>query len=220
MESITALVTLENTGKLIALIVSVFTAFKAFKEVSSKKTEKLRADYDFADKFLAEDKWKELHDYLLERGYWALSGTQLKADEIRYFLQAKDPLSKFQDYKKSLRYLHCTKGSDDKLKVEYNTEFNEKKRNSVRRWNLSGYVVTAFLSLLPIMYLSNFLQQGFSGVATVLVWSSAFGCLAYLCLSEYGNLMAAKRVMETAHIDHRMEQQETTEINSSVQGAS
>jgi hypothetical protein len=196
MESILELLTTENVGKIIALVVSVFTAFKAFKEVSSKKTEKLRADYDFAEKFLSEDKWVKLQDYLLERGYWALSGTQLKADEIRYFLQTKDPLSKFQDYKKSLRYLHCVKDSEDKLKVEYKSEFNEGKRNSIKFWNLGGYMVSAFVSLFPLMYLSNFIQQGVSGVAAVIVWSLAFGCLAFLCLTEYGNLMAAKRVME------------------------
>lgn len=196
MESFVGIIGLDDAGKIVALIVSVFTAFKAFKEVSSKKTEKLRADYEFAEKFLSEDKWVELHDYLLERGYWALSGTQLKADEIRYFLEAKDPLSKFQDYRKSLRYLHCIKGSDDKLKVEYKSEFDEKKRKSVKRWNLSGYMVSAFFALFPFMYLSNFIEQGLSGVSSVIVWSIAFGSLAFLCLREYGNLLAAKRVMD------------------------
>ena len=72
MESFVGIIGLDDAGKIVALIVSVFTAFKAFKEVSSKKTEKLRADYEFAEKFLSENKWVELHDYLLERGYWAL----------------------------------------------------------------------------------------------------------------------------------------------------
>ena len=178
MESFVGIIGLDDAGKIVALIVSVFTAFKAFKEVSSKKTEKLRADYEFAEKFLSENKWVELHDYLLERGYWALSGTQLKADEIRYFLEAKAPLSKFQDYRKSLRYLHCIKGSDDKLKVEYKSEFDEKKRKSVKRWNLTGYMVSAFFALFPLMYLSNFIEQGLSGVFSVIVWSIA---LAMFC---------------------------------------
>jgi hypothetical protein len=196
MESMLELVTIENAGKIIALVVSVFTVFKAFKEVSSKKTEKLRADYDFAEKFLAGGKWVALDDYLLERGYWALSGAQLKADEIRYFLQVKDPLSKLQDYKKSLRYLRCIKSADDKLGIAYKSKFDESKRNSVKRWNILGYTVCAFLSLFPLMYLSNFIQQGVSGVAVVIVWSISFGYLAFLCITEYGNLMAAKRVIE------------------------
>lgn len=45
MESFVGIIGLDDAGKIVALIVSVFTAFKAFKEVSSKKTEKLRADY-------------------------------------------------------------------------------------------------------------------------------------------------------------------------------
>jgi len=188
---------LENAGKIIALIVSVFAIFKAFKEVSSKKTEKLRADYDFAEKLVADNKWVDLHDYLLERGYWALSGTQLKADEIRFFLQTKDPLSKFQDYRKSTKYLHCIADSEKQLKIEYKIEFTKDKLESVKRWNLAGYITSGFFSLFPLMYLSNFTQQGISGIATVIVWSLAFGLLAFLTLSEYGNLMAAKRVMSS-----------------------
>lgn len=190
------LLTIENLGKIITLVVSVFAAFKAFQEFSSKKTEKLRADYDFAEKFLAEGKWKELDDYLLERGYWALSGTQLKADEIRYLLEAKDPLLKFQDYKKSLRYLHCIKNTDNNLVIMYKSEFDTRKIKTVKLLNIFGYAICAFLSLLPLMYLSSFMQQGISGVTLVLIWSISFGCLAFLYLTEYGNLKAATRVMQ------------------------
>ncbi len=51
----TEYINIENVGKLIALIISVFSAYKVFSELVSKKKEKLREDYDFAEKFIADD---------------------------------------------------------------------------------------------------------------------------------------------------------------------
>lgn len=108
-------VTVENIGKLVALIVSVIAVYKTFSELVSKKKEKLRADYDFAEKFIAEEKWLTIHDYLLERGYWGLSGRQLEASIIRHFLNEKDPLGKLTDYTQGSRYLSAARDNDQKV---------------------------------------------------------------------------------------------------------
>lgn len=188
----------ELISKIVALIVSVFAVFKAFNELSLKKTDKLRADYDFAEKFIADGKWKELDDFLLERGYWALSGSQLKASEVRFFLGSKNPLSKFQDYKKAIKYLECVNTLEDeneKVEVRYKSGFDDNKRKSINYWNTTGYVIYAVLALLPIVYFSSFLNVGFSALIVIPVWSLSFGSLAGLCLNERGNLISAERVM-------------------------
>ncbi|MBF9000649.1 hypothetical protein [Vibrio nitrifigilis] len=192
------IISLESTGKLIALIASLFATFKAFNELTSRKTDKLRSDFDFAEKIIADNKWKNMHDFLLERGYWALSGTQLKATEIRFLLTSKNPLSKFQDYKKATRYVECYEVDEEgvkKTKIRFKIYFNEKKRKNVKWVNLIGYVFYASLAFLPIIFVSNITDKSLSSLLVVFIWLSSFGFMAFLCLQEYSHLNAANRLM-------------------------
>jgi len=188
----------ENIGKLIALIVSIASAYKAFSELVSKKMEKLRADYDFAEKFMADGKWERLHDYLLERGYWGLSGTQLDASVIRYFLNQKDPLGQLSDYTRGLRYLELQRNdSNQVLAIVLIRPLDKPIRYKWKEWRVFfAYFIFAFLSLGPVIFLPNFLAQGLSGVAGLVAWVLSFGMLAYLNLDELAALHSAKRVAQ------------------------
>ena len=194
----TDLVTPENIGKLVALVVSVISAYKAFSELVSKKKEKLRDDYEFAEKFIADGKWENLHDYLLERGYWGLSGRQLEASVIRYFLSLKDPLGKLTDYTRGLRFLVPLR--DDKgvvIAIEYKGKLNDASKFKWKHIRImAGYFVFAFLSLGPVIFIGVFLSQGFTGVSALIAWVISFGVLAYINLDEIWALQSAKRIIE------------------------
>jgi hypothetical protein len=190
--------TIENIGKVIALIASVVAAYKAFSEIFSKKKEKLRADFEFAEKFIAENKWETIHDYLLERGYWGLSGRQLEASIIRYFLKEKDPLGKLTDYTQGLRFLSVSR--DAGQKISEITYIKNLSTESKRRWKniklSTGYFVFAILSLSPVIFLDNFTSVGLAGVAALAAWVFSFGLLAYANLDEMWAFQAAKRSVE------------------------
>ncbi len=192
------LLTIENIGKIIALLASVAAAYKAFSELFSKKKEKLRADYEFAEKFIADQKWRTIDDYLLERGYWGLSGKQLQASIIRHFLEERDPLSKLTDYTQGLRFLSTNR---NELQEVVLISFIEKLNNDSKRWwkyaRLSvGYFTFSLLSLGPIIFLDNFLKIGLAGFAALFAWVVSFGLLAYINLEEVWAFQAAERIVE------------------------
>ena len=196
----TDLLTPENIGKLVALFVSVISAYKAFSELVSKKKGKLRADYEFAEKFIADEKWEKLHDYLLERGYWGLSGRQLEASIIRYFLRLKDPLGQLTDYTPGLRFLSPLRNDKGAVSsIEYKSKLNvTSKFKWKNRRIMTGYFVFAFLSLGPVIFIGNFIAQGFAGMSALIAWVVSFGMLAYLNLNEIWALQSAKRIVEGA----------------------
>lgn len=190
--------TIENIGKVIALIASVAAAYKAFSELFSKKKEKLRADFEFAEKFIAENKWETIHDYLLERGYWGLSGRQLEASIIRHFLKEKDPLGKLTDYTQGLRFLSASRDAGQNVsEITYIKNLRAERKRWWKNIRLStGYFVFAILSLGPVIFLDNFISVGLAGVAVLAAWVFSFGLLAYANLDEVWAFQAAKRIIE------------------------
>lgn len=198
------LLTPENVGKLVALLASVISAYKAFSALVSKKKEKLRADYEFAEKFIADGKWEQIHDYLLERGYWALSGRQLEASVIRYFLNQNDPLGKLTDYTKGLRFLSPVRDNNGTvLSIKLKGKLNEDSKLCWKNVRITaGYFVFALLSLGPVIFLGNFVSHGFSGVSALIGWVLSFGLFAYVNLDEIGALQSAKRIAANTVNNH------------------
>jgi hypothetical protein len=190
--------TIENIGKTIALIVSVIAAYKAFAELVSKKKEKLRADYEFAEKFIADDKWKKIHDYLLERGYWGLSGRQLEASLIRYYLEEKDPLGKLTDYTQGVRFLSVVRNEKQEVTgVSFSNNLDTVGKRNWKKIRLSiGYFSFAFLSLGPVIFIGDFLTIGLAGVAGLLAWVLSFGLLAYMNIDEVWSFHSAERIVK------------------------
>lgn len=189
---------IENIGKVVALLASVAAAYKAFSELFSKKKEKLRADYEFAEKFVADDKWKTMHDYLLERGYWGLAGKQLEASIIRYFLKERDPLGKITDYTQGLRFLEASRDSEQNIsEITYIKKLDSDGKRKWKNFKLiAGYLAFAFLSLGPVIFLDKFIAGDFSGLVALLAWVTSFGLLAYVNLEELWAFQSAKRIVE------------------------
>ena len=189
---------IESIGKVIALFVSVIAAYKAFSELVSKKKEKLRADYEFAEKFIADDKWKTIHDYLLERGYWGLSGRQLEASIIRNFLSEKDPLGKLTDYTQGVRFLATERDSaQEVIGISFSDSLKPDSKRSWKKIRLSiGYFTFALLSLGPVIFIGDFLTIGLSGLAALFAWVFSFGLLAYMNIDEIWSFHSAERIVK------------------------
>lgn len=193
------IITPDNIIKIITIVVSVITAYKTFTELVAKKKEKLRADYEFAEKFIADGKWEKIHDYLLERGYWGLSGKQLEASVIRYFLTQKDPLGKLSDYTRGSKFLEPKRDNGNKVTdIHLKSPLNNERKYKLKYLRVSvGYFVFAFMSLWPVIFISNFFTKGYSSIAVFFAWILSFGMLAYLCLEELWGLQSAQRISKT-----------------------
>lgn len=184
----------ENIAKIIAILISIITLYTTLKKAVSRK-ETLKIDYEFAEKFISEEKWKTMHDYLLERAYLALSGKNVQASVIRFFLEQKDPSNKLLDYKRGSKFLIPEYVEDNVSKISLTMKLrNESKYKWAQIRQIVYYFITAALALSPLMIFPNLLAYDFSVLFILLIWVIAFGTLAYSSLLTSTALESAKRV--------------------------
>lgn len=188
-------INMEIISKAIAVLVSVFSAYKAFFIIVYQRKERFRSDYEFAEKFMADDKWKTLHDYLLEQGYLALTGKQLEASIIRHFLFQKDPLHLLSYYMKGRKFLIVNRDEEHNiLSIVLKDPLNDvDKYKWKKRRILIEYAFFGMISLLPFIMLPVFLSN-ISTIMTMVGWVLSFGVLAYVNLDELSALQAAKKI--------------------------
>ncbi len=184
----------ESIAKVIAILVSIVTLYTTLKKAISKK-ENLKIDYEFAEKFIDNEKWKTMHDYLLERAYLALSGKQLEASIIRFFLEKKDPSKKLLDYNRGSKFLLPTKENEKVTKINLIEKLiDDSKLKWAQRRQILYYFISASLALLPLMIFSNLLEYDISFLFILFIWVFSFGMLAFSALLTSTALESAKRV--------------------------
>ncbi|ELP6123848.1 hypothetical protein QTV43_005142, partial [Vibrio vulnificus] len=189
-------ITVENIAKLLALIVSIIVAFGKFNDISVNRKSILRADYEFLEKIMAEDKWKEMPDFLLEKGYLAISGKALRASEIRFILNASDAMSKFELYEQAKSYLAIAEYEDGHREIAFKNAYKSTKIRSTKILSSTLYFVTAFIAAIPVVFVVDIINLfGLNGFWGVVVFSTPFFLFAYGQVREYWNICAAEKIV-------------------------
>jgi len=184
----------ENIAKVIAILISIITLYTTLKKAISKK-ETLKTDYEFAEKFINEEKLKNMHDYLLERAYLALSGKALEASVIRFLLEQKNPSKKLLDYNRGSRFLLLEKEDEKVNKINLIEKLrDESKFKWAQRRQILYYFIYASLALLPLMIFPNLLAYDFSFLFVLSIWIFSFGMLAFSALQTSTALESAERI--------------------------
>ncbi len=206
-------------------LLGAYVGYKTAKlSVGSRRKGKEQARYDFAKEFLGDDRWENLHDYLLESGYLALSGQQFDASLIRYFLMRKKPYSQMADFARGSRFLQPIE--DDKLAVSsitFKKSLNSKVRYRIRVGVVSFfYFVCAFAVVAPLFpYSSNlpaqFMLKNVKGVVVYAVSSFSFLILTVFFLLELRELFSAKRVLENIAAEDSLEKSSVLDENTNVE---
>ncbi len=192
--------------KLVALFSSVYVLFKKINDASTDKATVRRTTYEFSEKFLADDKWIKMSDYLLEKGYLAISGKQLKAAEIRFLFNTHNPSSKFQLFEKAERYLTIAEENNIRT-LTYKNEYTKKRIRRMMINKSCGYFITAILSATPLFFMGDIIKTfGINGLWTSLLWSVPFGFIAYTYVREYGNLCSAEYIVNQSWREKRPEE--------------
>jgi len=188
MEYLTA----ENISKIIAILISIIALFTSLKKILSNR-DALKLDYEFAEKFISEEKWKTMHDYLLERAYQALSGKQLDASLIRFFLNEVNPSKKLSDYHKGHKFLNPIFEGNKIIKINLIDTLTEEKQFKRAKFKQTVlYYTTAFPALFPLMFFSKSLS--YDTLFIIGLWVFAFGMLAVDALQQSSSLDAAQRI--------------------------
>ncbi|MGL6337484.1 hypothetical protein [Aeromonas jandaei] len=191
------IVSTESIIKIFGLCASLATLFYKIKELNFSSRSNVREEYELAEKLLVDDKWKDMHDYQLEKGYMAIGGKPLKASEIRLILKLKNPLSKFKLFEKAERYLTDATDENGVNTICFKNEFSKRKLNLMDRWNFVWYLITAISSGIPLIFVGDIIREcGMIILWGLIPWSTLFAYIAYSYLKEHWRLSTAKYIVE------------------------
>ncbi|MEE9339819.1 MAG: hypothetical protein V3U87_17240 [Methylococcaceae bacterium] len=189
----------EALGKMISIFVSILFVYKLYNILINMKIERLKSNYEFAERIIENNRWKYLHDYLLEKAYLTLSGKQLNAKEIRYFLGRKDPSQHLNLFSKSKKFLEVVEDNGTPI-----INFHNKYRGLwERRWlkllYFIFYVVFIFLGVFPIVFLLPSNKDGISiwWVVSSIMWLVSCVMVAVMQLVENGRLQDAEYLVSS-----------------------
>ncbi len=82
---------MELALKIIGVIASLFALYKLVIDVILAKSSKHREDYEFAKRFIEALNNKESHQFVVERGFLALTGKSFSVQEIKHLLSFNNP---------------------------------------------------------------------------------------------------------------------------------
>jgi len=179
------------------LAMSFLASYKVMPRPFTKRKEKLRSDYEFAEKIMTDNRWRENHDYLLERGYWGLSGTLLDASIIRFFMLQKYPVKQLTDYGNGQRFLDVEMKKGSVVSVKFKKLLDSPRKFMVIKLALAiPYFFCAMMTFVPVVFLSKFIEMGGAGISLSVSILSIFGTLTYFLVETIWALHSAKRVVE------------------------
>ncbi|MGB3850607.1 MAG: hypothetical protein WA958_11615 [Tunicatimonas sp.] len=176
-------------------------AFKKLWEHVTKRKERLRADYDLAEKLMIDGRWKNMHEFQLELGYQGLSKKRIKASIIRFFLSRKEAYQNLLDFSIGERFLDVVKTENETFRISLSRKLGSARKLKVKRSRISiRYSVFSFIGSIPIIGLLAFgySEQSKEGNlpiwSLIVVWVAYFWMLAYLELRATNALKAAERI--------------------------
>ena len=189
---------LELSIKTVGLLGSIFTAYKMFLEVVLHRKTRLRDEYKFVKEFLTDiQTTPEPHPYLVEKGFFAISGKDnLTAEEIRFFLSQRNPSLSIKRYSAARqRYVeYC----EHDRRINFKGKFtNPSKRKWSKIINTAGYFTLAALSLAPLFFATNLFGSNWKmGALFIVIFLVTFGPQAIFCLLEIGRINKGEKLID------------------------
>jgi hypothetical protein len=143
--------TLQNFIAGATLAIAITTFLHKIKILFSKK-EVHKGDFEMAEKLLNSEKYPDIHDFILEKWYLAITGKSLNASIIKFYLNQNDPSRKLHDFHRSSEYLVATPNEAGEISVELKKPYDMEWRFKLAKWlSLILYSLSSFLGTIPIM---------------------------------------------------------------------
>lgn len=184
-------------AKIVGAFVAIFGIWKVLYELKTVRKAHLRTEYEFAKKFFMDIETKNIHPYLLEKGYQAIAGTNtVKSNEIEYILSLEDPVQCLKDFVLSKQLLEKIDTTGD-LKLNFRPKY---KRVWSRFWRktmyLSFYFIFAFIAMSPFL-IQSYLNTSLPNMAIQLMFSIPFGGLyAWAALNAFFKIKRGEHLIQ------------------------
>lgn len=181
---------MESTLKIIGGIASLFVSYKLVVDVILAKSSKHREDYEFAKKFIDALSNNELHQFVVERGFLALTGKSYSVQEIKHLLSFDNPSKAIKLRASSENFIELHMGISEYV---WKGKYTYRVVRMVSTYlYLVGYVIAAVLVMLPF-YLKG--AETFNSFVLV-VFSLSLGCVAIFCLVQHEDFRCARKLMQ------------------------
>ncbi|WP_422410154.1 MULTISPECIES: hypothetical protein [unclassified Endozoicomonas] len=177
--------------KFIGSLASVFALYKLIVDVVLAKSIRRRDEYEFTKKFLEDLKNKETHPYIIEKGFFALSGKTYSIDEIKHLLNKGSPSFEISQRNESNHFIEFDREANAyKWKQFYSKPFIKKHGVSLY---MGLYIVTCSVAITPVYI------KGLSTLSnsSIMSFCLSFLYIAVLSLFRHENLKIAKKFIQT-----------------------
>ena len=187
--------------KSFGILASVVACYKVFNELLYNRKTKLREEYEFVKTYFKDINENNLHKFVIEKGYLAISGKLLGAEEISYILKFNFPSNAINHIHHASKYIEYNKSDN---KYEYRPQFSCKRKRLIWEfWYSITYFLFAFLAFLPIFFGSLFkMHFNVESVVLVTMFSVSFIILAVAQLGGYKKINSAKYILEEQKKNH------------------
>ena len=164
--------TLEDWIRIGTFAIAVVGGGKIIYDIYSGRTGRAREEYRFAKEFL-KDAEGDLHPFLRDKGFKALSGNNLiTPEEASYLVDLKDPVRALKDFSLGRDYLELSRDTPRhfiSFKKKYSSAWSRQWRKTVFT---ILYFILAMTALSPLIF-----SRAFGGVYPALSYFMLFGII-------------------------------------------
>lgn len=182
---------MEEAIKILGAFATLFAIYKIVIDVVLARSNRRRDEYSFTKNFLSDLEAGKEHLYVLEKGFFALTGEIYSIPEIKVLLSQPSP-SLAIDLRGDCGGFIIFR-QDNKIYEWKNKWINDFTKKYMGAALFFLYMITASLAMIPIYIQGVSLYENFS----VLIYSASLIVAAISCLIQQANFNNAKKFMAT-----------------------
>lgn len=180
--------------RLVAVVASVFTLFPTLSGLRLRRRTRLHEDYKFLQDYIAFIRSHHpQEDLLIEKGYLAFSGYQLRAKEIIYLINMDYPSRALDSFCFGREFIELTRGNAPQ--IVYTPQYKSRwKRRLYKYAHLALYFLFAVLAIFPAVFLGYLIPSlgAIAAASVALISLLLFGMLAVLAVRGSAKMVRAE----------------------------
>ncbi|MBL0568643.1 hypothetical protein JD505_05020 [Aeromonas hydrophila] len=200
---------MEDILKVIGALASLFAIYKVVVDVVLARSSRRRDEYKFTKEYISDLQGGSEHLYVLEKGFFALTGKIYPISEINVLLSQKSPSVSLSLRSDSGSFVQF---DDESQKYIWKGKYKNKYiRKYAGKLFFFLYLITASLAIGPIYLKGIYIFSSFS----ITAFSLSLFIVAISCLVQNVNLDSSKRFMNglVYSAPNKLRKQSTTNIS-------